>query len=241
MIYATKSDIGPVRYENQDNAVVEYLDKNTLLAIVCDGMGGHSFGREASLLAAEIIKKRILDGYNERMETNSLRNLMITAINTANTIIYEKSKAVDNELIMGTTCTLAIVRDKLACIANVGDSRAYKVGETIEQITHDHTLINKLISEGKMNKDDSIASDIKNMITRAIGADKDVNADYFETDLKNGDKMLLCTDGLTGNCSDDLIFNIISGENIDRSIEKLISAAIENGCTDNVTATIVEI
>lgn len=241
MEYSMCTDIGTSRTENQDNVIIEMLDERTLLAIVCDGMGGHLFGREASELAINSLFERIQTGYRSDFELNNLRNLMLTAIHATNTIVYEKSKEISEKVIMGTTCTFAIIRDKNASIVNVGDSRAYIINNEITQITQDHTYVSELVSQGKLDQTDAAESDKKNLLTRAIGAEENCKADYFEVELDNNDKILLCTDGLSGCCSDERIKEIINDSTVEDAVKSLIDYANSNGGTDNVTAALIKV
>lgn len=241
MIYSAKTDIGPVRNENQDSILVKNLDSDTILAMVCDGMGGHSYGKQASQLAVDVISKRISDNYRSSQDANSIRNMLLTSVTAANTIVFEKSKSLDDSMIMGTTCTLAVIRENIACIVNVGDSRAYHITDNIYQITKDHTYKTKLIEEGQISENDDVPEDKKNMITRAVGAEKDISIDYFEIDLEKGDKIFLCSDGVCGYCSDNMIYNIITSADLDIATNELLILAMKNGCTDNLSAALIEI
>lgn len=241
MIYSAKSDIGPIRKENQDSILVKELDSNTVVAIVCDGMGGHSYGKQASQLAVDVIIKRICENYRDSQDSNSIRNMLLTAVTAANTIVFDKSKSLDKNMIMGTTCTVAIVKNEYACVVSVGDSRAYHITDNIYQITKDHTYKTKLIDEGQITEDDDVPEDKKNMITRAVGAEKDIMLDYFEIDLKSGDKILLCSDGVSGYCTDNMMYNIISSAVVDIATNELLILAMKNGCTDNLSAALIEI
>ena len=149
----SKTDIGTVREENQDRINVIELCENTFAAIVCDGMGGENAGSEASETAVTVISNIISRGFRKGADENSLRNLLISAVSTANAIVYEKSRLHEEMRGMGTTCVAAIFCEDNAHIVNVGDSRAYFIADgEISQITIDHTIVMDMYSKGDIKK-----------------------------------------------------------------------------------------
>ncbi|MDE6728138.1 MAG: protein phosphatase 2C domain-containing protein, partial [Oscillospiraceae bacterium] len=202
----TKTDIGLVRTENQDSVWGEMLSPTACAAVLCDGMGGESEGGLASSIAVDVVSKRIKENFNEMMSRNTVRNLLITSVVAANTFVWDTARAKVHE-VMGTTCVAAIVFGGTAYIVNVGDSRAYHLftqgdDECIRQITKDHTHVQDLLDRGEISEDMIKKHPDRHKITRAIGADESVTPDYFELPLNPGDKILMCSDGLSSYGND---------------------------------------
>lgn len=234
-----KTDIGLVRKENQDMVIVEKLNEDTVVAVLCDGMGGMNAGGEASKIAANEIFNRIVASYRQDADENSIRNLIISSINAANIIVYDKSIQEDDKEGMGTTCVCGIIKNEIAYIANVGDSRAYKiVREGIEQITTDHTIVKMLIDQGKIDEDEAKIHPQKNIITRAVGIDDKLEIDYYEIDLLSKTKILFCSDGLSEYCDKDTIKKIVNENELQQAISLLIDYAKDKGGKDNITVAL---
>lgn len=240
MLVEGRTHIGPVRKENQDDFKIQKFDDNTALAVVCDGMGGASSGKEASNIAVNVIYDRITKGYNPKMELNSIKNLLLTAVTASNSIVYSESVKDCNKNGMGTTCVAAIVRDNVASIASVGDSRAYVINSKgITQITNDHTYVEMLYEQGKITKEQMNQHKMRHVITKAIGTESSIDVDYFEIDLEEESVVLLCTDGLTGYCSNELIFNFVYKKELSPAIDELIKYVNTHGGKDNVTVVMI--
>lgn len=233
------TDTGTVRSSNQDAFKNTVLDSDTVLSVVCDGMGGANAGNIASNIAVNTITDYIVKSYTPQMGSQSLENLLRAAISSANIEIY--SAALNNTDFsgMGTTAVAAIVKNNKAFIAHVGDSRAYLVNDSgITQITRDHSMVQSLVEEGQLTAAEAEMHPRKNVITRAVGVLRDVQADFNEVDV--GNKILLiCSDGLTGAVGAEDIKNISLNNNISDVPEKLIEFANQNGSNDNVTVTVV--
>ncbi len=234
------TDIGMQRENNQDTFEYGPLEGGAQYAIVCDGMGGENGGDIASKLATGTIVSRLKEGYRPEMEPNSIRNLLLTAISAANVEIYNKSKSDQALAGMGTTVVAVILRDGIAYISHVGDSRAYIYHEgKTEQITTDHSIVQELIAQGKLSESDADDYPHKNLLTRAVGVYRSVTVDYLEETLLKGDKLLLCTDGLTNFCPLEMINRILEDDDIESSCKKLVNAACNAGGFDNITAIII--
>ena len=136
---------------------------------------------------------------------------------------------------MGTTLVAATVVDDVLRVANVGDSRLYLVNEGIQQITIDHSLVEEMVRLGGINREQARNHENKNIITRAIGAQSAVNPDFFEVNLKKGDRIFMCTDGVSNMLTDEEILSILNGEGTEEErIEKIVEAANEHGGRDNM-------
>ena len=238
------TDIGLQRDENQDTVWSEQLSDNACVAVLCDGMGGEQAGGVASGLAAEVISRRIKEGFNEMMNRNSIRNLLITAVSAANSVVYETAQTQFNHCVMGTTCVAAIVCDSCAYIVNVGDSRAYHLfvsdeDECIRQVTKDHSHVQELVDRGEITDEEARVHPARNKITRAIGAERDVTTDYFELDMNEGDMLLLCSDGLSSYGDDLDVLDICFDTPHEDTAKALIDYANNNGGNDNVTVALI--
>ena len=240
MFIASDTDIGKKRSENQDRVHTEFLADNAAVAVVCDGMGGASSGGVASQLAIDAVVKRIKENFRKDMKPNSIRNLMLTSVHYANTIVYGKSKEDIDKNGMGTTCVAALVVDKTVHMVSVGDSRGYLLTKDgIAQITTDHTYVEMLYRSGQITKEEAKNHHMRNVITKAVGVESDVEVDYFELEENDNFAVLLCSDGLTNYCTDNMIYETVFGNNLDEAIKQLIAFANECGGKDNITAAVI--
>lgn len=241
MKVTSDSDIGLCRSENQDTVICEWIGESVLIA-VCDGMGGENSGLDASNLASEVIKNKFLSGYSKTFSSVSVKELLISAVSAANTVIYNTAHAEPDKSGMGSTCVAAFVDSvsNIAHIVNVGDSRAYLCSDTsIKQVTVDHSYVQFLIDQGKITEEEKEDHPRKNMLIRAVGVEKDVDIDYFEVELLDK-KLLLCSDGLHGCCSNQEILDVVNSAPLEDAAKSLINLALEKGGPDNVTIAVAE-
>ena len=240
MFLSYKTDIGMKRSENQDRVYAEFLDNNASVSVVCDGMGGASSGGVASQLAIDSFISRIKENFRKDMSENSIRNMMLTSVHFANTVVYENSKADIEKNGMGTTIVSALVVDKKVYVVSVGDSRAYIMNKDgIKQITTDHTYVEMLYRNGQITAEEKETNELRNVITRAIGVEADVDVDYFELEEYGNFTVLLCSDGLSKYCDSDLIYSTVFEKNLDQAAAKLIGHSNDSGGKDNITVAIV--
>ena len=233
MIYYAKTHKGNVRKLNED-AVYIPEDSTGFFAILADGMGGHNAGDVASSLVVNTVKSFLDDIEPASINEDSIRD----ALCHANTLIWNESCANANRNGMGSTATVAVFVDDVAFIGQVGDSRAYLYRDgVISQITKDHSYVQMLIDRGFIAKEDAERHPQKNIITRAVGTECDVEVDTFIVELKENDMILLCSDGLNNAVSDDEIAMLLSGD-LSVAAERLIQAALGNGGTDNISVII---
>ena len=242
----SKSDIGLQRDENQDTVWAERLSETACAAVLCDGMGGEKSGGLASQMAVDIISKRIKESFSEMMNRNSVRNLLITAVSAANSIVYETAQREYINSVMGTTCVAVIVFGGVAYIVNVGDSRAYHLfvsgeDECIRQVTRDHSHVMELVERGEITEEQAKTHPKRNKITRAIGAESGVTPDYFELDINSGDMLLLCSDGLSAYGDDMDILDICFEVKPCDCPDALVRYANGNGGHDNVSVALFEL
>lgn len=240
MFLAYKTDVGKKRKDNQDAVKASFIEDNVSISVVCDGMGGAKSGEVASDVAVTNVFNRIMSGYRSDFDSNSIRNLMLSAVHAANTIVYEKSKEDIDKNGMGTTCVAALVDNKHCYIVNVGDSRAYLLDQNgISQITTDHTYVQALCDQGIITEEEKKTHAMKNVITRALGVDDDVEVDYFELEPTGNFTIVLCSDGLSNYCSEEFIYKTVYGNNLDTAAKELIDYANKQGGKDNITVALV--
>lgn len=239
MRFRYDTNIGLRRDENQDAVRCEYFGHN-ILAVVCDGMGGEVSGREASSLAVEEFFHHFAEGYSEGLSEEAVQKLLLSSVSAANTVIYTKARLDFNNFGMGTTCVAAFVTADRAFIINVGDSRAYLITEAgLHQITNDHNVASLLFEQGKITEEEYQNHPQKHVLIRAVGVDKTVAADTFILEYEDNISLLLCSDGLSGYCSDDEIYSVIAGADFDDVADELINLALSKGGRDNVTVAVI--
>jgi len=233
----SRTDIGRKRKVNQDCIFSCEIPIGNLpnLFIVADGMGGYKAGDYASSYTVKAIEREVMLD----TETSPIK-ILRHAIETANKEVYEKAKEPDYEG-MGTTVVAATIIDETMYVANVGDSRLYLIDEEIEQITKDHSLVEEMVRLGKIDKNDARLHPDKNIITRAIGVSENIDVDFFEVDLEDGDIILMCSDGLCNMIEDEDMRMIIRAQrDVVQMVEELIKVANHNGGKDNISAVIIE-
>ena len=220
------TDIGKTRAVNQDYIYTSVDRVGCLpnLFIVADGMGGHKAGDTASRFTVETIKTLIEQSQGK----------------DAISIINDSVKMVNG---MGTTLVIATIFDNVLRVANVGDSRLYVIDDNdITQITRDHSLVEEMVLAGKLSKSEARTHARKNVITRAIGGEEQVEPEMFSIDLKENSKVLMCSDGLTNMLEDAEILSIVrNNSDIEDAARMLIDRANENGGKDNISVIIVEL
>ena len=225
--YAVVSDTGRRRRRNEDNYVVE-----PPLFAVADGMGGAQAGEVASKLAASALE----GGRSEELDGLEQVNALIQ---NANRRIYDRASTDPTASGMGTTMTVALVEGMSVVIWHVGDSRAYLVrGDSMEQLTEDHSLVNELLKSGKLTEEEAHVHPQRSVITRAVGTDPDVDVDAFTIEAEDGDVFLICSDGLTDMVSDVDILDLIDRNrgDLEKAVRALVQFANKEGGEDNITA-----
>jgi len=237
--YVSATDIGLLRDENQDKVSLEEFYGN-VLAVVCDGMGGERSGQEASRIAIEEFFNRFSQGFTPYLDTIGVRQLMTASISAANSVIYTTARMDYRSFGMGTTCVAAYADDKHIYIVNVGDSRAYYMDEDgLHQITSDHTLVNLLLTQGKIEPEEVHTHPKRNMLTKAVGVEKIIKPDFFRLKREENFTLLLCSDGLSGYCSDSEIFEVLKSTPLEEVSKALIDLALSKGGRDNITLAVI--
>ena len=243
MKISAKTDIGIVRSNNQDAYACGEFSPTAAYMVVCDGMGGASAGDVASSTAAKMISEKVVASYNEKMSGKTVSNLFECAITTANACLYSMAQEDDTLYGMGTTVVTSVVTEDKIFVAHSGDSRAYVYDKEngLKQITKDHSIVQEMVDRGEITEEEARFHPRKNIITRALGVDNDIEIDFLEQDLLEGSIVLLCTDGLTNFVEDDIIEKLLSQEPFEGIADKLVDLANENGGGDNITAVVVSI
>ena len=234
------TDIGRVRSVNQDCrfATTEPIGPLSNLFIVADGMGGHKAGDRASRLLIESLTSYIRD-CSARTPVEALNQ----GIAEANRAIYEASLESQELTGMGSTLVAATIEDSTlyAYVANVGDSRLYVVDKQLRQITRDHSYVEEMVSLGQITRDSLEYKKQKNYITRAVGIAGTVEADFFEVSLKEGDYILLCSDGLSNMVDNSAMFRLVLLPGpLESKARALIALANQNGGKDNIAVVLVD-
>ena len=240
MMYGAATDIGRVRNLNEDNYAVSESAPFPF-AIVADGMGGHKAGEKASLMAVETVCAQLAGTLTEDLNYVDAGEAARRAFIEANSSIYTYSKLHYKVMGMGTTATLAMLHSDKLITAHVGDSRAYIIdSNSITQVTRDHSYVQELVMRGEITPEQAKHHPNKNYITRAMGAEEAIKVDIGIRPY-NGEKVLLCSDGLTNMLDDDEILEIINKcSDLQTAAETLIKRANEAGGTDNITVVVLE-
>ena len=241
MEYWGLSETGKVRAQNQDCFRIEELDRNTVLAAVCDGMGGAKSGNIASRLAIDVFTEEVRCSYKPSMTPEQVEQLLENAVKLANFTVYDQARQFADFEGMGTTLVAALVSGKNATIVNVGDSRCYHITHSdIRRITVDHSLVQMMVDRGELTAEEARSYPGRNYITRAVGTEPTVESDIFAIRLDRGEALLLSSDGLHNEVDDqEILFEVVHGVNNDNCCRRLLDIADMRGSPDNVTCVLV--
>ena len=254
-----RTDVGQVREHNEDNFLVADLSRRSrglleanratvigqqgAVFAVCDGMGGAAAGEIASQLAVDIIYERLVDGLGDRpIRRDDLARRLVRAVESAGLRIFHEAKADRSRRGMGTTVTAAALVDEMLFFAQVGDSRGYILrGNTLVQVTRDQSLVNQLIEAGQLTEEEAETFEHNNIILQALGTSDTVQVDLTYAELRKGDILLLCSDGLSGMVRFDEIRDTLrSGAEPLDICKMLTERANQAGGHDNITVIIVQ-
>lgn len=230
LAWGARSDVGLVRAHNEDAFLAQ-----APLFVVCDGMGGHAAGEVASHIAVEAIAKRAPEHADEI--------LLGAAVEAANEEVLEGALTGKGKPGMGCTASCVLIENNLMSIAHVGDSRVYLLHSgTLVRITHDHSYVEELVDAGEITADEARVHPSRSIITRALGSDPDMYADHFTLDVTSGDRIILCSDGLSSMVPDKEIEELaVSSVTPQAAADTLVSAALTAGGHDNVTVVVVDV
>ncbi len=235
------TDRGRVRPTNQDIYQIEAREDNqTVLLVVCDGMGGANAGNVASRFAAQSFMEAARSALNDALDAQKRQTLLSYALVQANDTVFSLAGRQPEFRGMGTTLVAALVQGEEATILNVGDSRAYLFdGTRLHQLTEDHSYVEEMRRQGRITEADARTHPQKNLITRAVGVEPDVDGDLFEARLAPGEILLLCSDGLTGMVEDDKIAQTLKdAKTLALAGDALLTLALEGGGRDNITVAL---
>jgi len=237
------SDAGVTRTQNQDAYQIESLDKNTLLCVVCDGMGGAKSGNVASTLAADVFTQEVKRSWTPDMDSERLDQMLYGAVKLANFTVFDQAQQFEEFRGMGTTLVALLIQGKKASIINVGDSRAYLIDSSgITQVTTDHSVVQMMVARGELAPEKAKHYPGKHLITRAIGTEAQVVCDIFHRKVEKGACFLLCTDGLSNLMDDqEILFEVAHGQDRAQCCERLLDIAEKRGAPDNVTSVLVTV
>ena len=239
------SDRGLKRDHNEDvwsaphpDLAPEQIAAKGRLFIVADGVGGHQAGDVASTMAVEIIQQQYYADPSPEIVAS-----LTAAIQTANEQIEAEASARPARRGMGTTVTAVVLRGDGLTVVNVGDSRTYLIRKGhVRQITHDHTWVEEQVYTGRLTREEASKHPHRNIITRSLGARRDLEIDVFEEHVRPGDSLLLCSDGLSNMLSDQEIGDLISHAwTAEAAVTELIELTLKRGAPDNVTAVVITI
>jgi serine/threonine protein phosphatase PrpC len=233
------TDIGRKRKVNQDYIYTSEKPVGNLpnVFIVADGMGGHRAGDYASRLCVETMVQSL-----EKSAHKTPVSLFEEAVTAANKAVFEESASHVEYEGMGTTVVACTLEENTLYIANIGDSRLYLIRDGIEQITDDHSLVEEMVKQGNITESEARIHPQKNIITRALGINEEVQADFFEIDVEQGDVIMLCSDGLSNMIEDeDMEYIVKNSDTLQTAAESLVARANENGGNDNITVVLAEV
>ena len=242
------SDIGKERPGNEDSykvvcreAVPEAIDA---IFVVADGMGGHAAGEVASQMTVESVVETLVSPDNRlgTLGAAEILGLMHSAIAQANQLIKAEGTRSPEKRGMGTTCTLGVIQDDSLHIAHIGDSRGYLLrGRNLSRMTEDHSVVEEEVRRGLLTTEQARVDPRRNLITAAIGLDRELAVETKSVKLFSGDRIMFCTDGLNSMITDQAIETILAGNEPQESCQSLIDAANDAGGEDNITVIVADV
>ena len=232
------TDVGRQRNMNQDYvfSTVKPVGNLPNLFIVADGMGGHKAGD----LASKFSVNTFIDCVKNSVSSKPVQ-IMSDAINHTNEELLKLASTSEDYRGMGTTFVVAVIYGRSMYVANIGDSRLYLADRELKQVTRDHSYVEEMVQMGTLNREDARTNEYKNVITRALGGAENVIPDFFEIEIEDNSRILMCTDGLTHMVTDKEIESVMSGhDDIMNKADKLVMMANQNGGKDNISVIIIE-
>jgi PPM family protein phosphatase len=233
--FSGRSEAGQVRTVNQDSHYVGETASG-YLAVVADGMGGHKTGEVASQKAVSIIQREL------EANRNHPPTALAKAVQAANLEVYDYAAENPEHKGMGTTLTTVFIDDQVGLVGHVGDSRAYLIrNASIRQLTLDHSWVADRVRQGILTQDEAKHHRLRNVITNALGSTPEVKLDILHFEVRTGDRLLLCSDGISTLLTDEVMESIVSNHTPEEAVQRLIGEANRRGSPDNVTAIVLEV
>ena len=231
------TDPGNIRSQNQDAYNIVEFGHDRALMIVCDGMGGAKSGNVASSMAAEAFVAEVRRSQRLALSVERVKQILLGALELANKAVYEHAKLGDEYSGMGTTLVAAFLLKNTAVVINVGDSRAYHFSaQGVHQVTRDHSIVELMVQRGELTPEQAKTYPGKNLITRAVGTEPEVEGDLYVQELHKDDCLLLCSDGLSNEMDDqEILFEVVHGVRKSDCCQRLLRIAKNRGAPDNVT------
>ncbi len=238
MQVVSRTHVGLVRENNEDAMLV----REPYLFAVADGMGGYAAGEVASRGTLKAFEAATYALRHDDGETN-IRQMLMDALNKANSHVYKMAVSNDAYTGMGTTLTaLYLPGDGTAYCAHIGDSRLYLYGDgKLQQLTQDHTYVADLALHGKITNEEALIHPDRHMLLKALGVEEQIEPDCFRFALQDGDRLLLCSDGLSDMVRDEEISRLLQIENLEEAADSLINQSLSNGGRDNVTLVLLSL
>lgn len=233
--YAGLSEAGRVRSINQDSHFVGEMETG-YVAVVADGMGGHKTGEVASQKAVETIRQELSEA------SSHPPGALAKAVQAANLEIFDYASLHPEHQGMGTTLTTVFIDDQVGLVGHVGDSRAYLIrNNDIRQLTFDHSWVAEQVRQGVITQDEARRHRLRNVITNALGSTQEVKLDLLYFEVQQGDKLLLCSDGVSMLLTEEVMKEIVMQHPPEEAAKQLIAEANRRGSPDNITAVVMEV
>lgn len=229
------TDTGLVRDHNEDSVIIVENHEGNYLMAVADGMGGHRAGEIASSIAISYLGKRFTESFSKMTKSAAVDWLKLS-VNEINTMIFKYTEENEESKGMGTTLVLAILTDEYILFGNIGDSSGFVIKDNkLHKVTHDHTLVNLLITAGELTEEEAKNHPRKNILMNALGINDPIEIDIFDCSMEI-DEIMLCSDGLTNMLTDDQIEKTLTSDlSTAEKVERLIKKANNRGGNDNIS------
>ncbi|WP_019639076.1 Stp1/IreP family PP2C-type Ser/Thr phosphatase [Paenibacillus fonticola] len=240
MVYV--SDVGRVRPVNEDSAWISRLEQGYTIGIVADGMGGHQAGDTASQLAVETIVQDMVE-LAPNLSVQACGEALKQAILHANEVVFRKASEHQEYHNMGTTVVAVLLSGQNGVVGHIGDSRVYQYRQGgLTQLTEDHSLVNELLKNKQISEEEALTHPRRNVLTRALGTDSEVEVDLDQIVLEAGDILLLCSDGLSNHVTrEQMMLTLGAGDlSLQDRAQHLLQLALNAGGDDNITVALLE-
>lgn len=240
MRYASATDTGLVRKNNEDFQSVLTIGEDTAF-VIADGMGGHAVGELASRTAVEYVLSALPRALETSKTKNDIEDALRLLVEKANVRVYLQSLDDREYRGMGTTLTIAILRDWRLYLSHIGDCRVYLLhGSSMDRLTVDHTLVQELVDSGSITEEEALTHAKRHILLKSLGVNEYMSPDTYSFDISEGDLILMCTDGLYGYVEEREIRTILRRhKDLEACAAQLISAANAAGGKDNVTVILI--